>query len=694
MLSPRPRLTCALDSFVLLAFCSLQFAFIFGFPWFDNGVRPRIEGPTSAIHLSSALLALGVGIQMARKNESYIRAARSPLVLALFAFALLSAAFAPLTGDPARSFNGTVKHGIGVYWHLEFALATLAATALWERAVLRKSMVWVAGIAAATIVATYAIPDNPFGTPQAFSEWSGLLAISVSAAITLAAFDDRELQGRWRTGGVIIVALATVLAFAGYLVSENRTILLAVIAVSFFLFSTKIPVIRKLAMSPIMRSVTVIATALALSGCIYLAGPFIEKMSVPDAESFTPSIASENVLDQAAIQDEALGSIWSRSYLERIQLDDVLSRPESLIYGNGFGFFGTVYERSARDVPGRLFPNATETSSKLYWDAHHSANFHSHNMFSEMLSSTGLFGVTLWLLAFGIMAWSSVRGAAVALGVVVVGSFWFPLNLMMGSMALLTAASAFSGRESTARMIADDRRSMLLAGTGSLVAVFGCAFFGLMAYSSIVLAQLERFERAFRPVEVNSNIETCGFLKTRLFSEREIVAELYAILRIKIEKAREPKKQAFDSTTNLISMNCMLRRYFEEKGDLRALVTSLEGRSSLVFIGPQSYGGLRTEIVKWGDDLELMLDAVPARTELIAPYIAALNMRAPQKVNEETERFLPRIKDHDPIRYYLLAVQAKAVGDDTRYATFFAEAMRRGLANLWPVKAIDQIERN
>jgi multidrug transporter EmrE-like cation transporter len=646
----------------------LQFVFVFGMPWLDNGLWPQTEGPSAAIHLLSALLALFVGLQVAFKDAKYLKALSSPVVGSLFTFAIFSAFLAPFTPEPIRSVQGTMKHGVGILWQFEMALAVAAASALWQTAIYRRIALCASAAAATLIVFLYAVPDRALGVPLAFPEWVGIVGLAVAGMLLTGS-----------RVSPIKIAVAVVICAGGYVVSENRAVLLAVGAVVLYHAAGNVPYFRSLVRIPALRAATVVLIAIGLTTAVYVAGPLIESRAVarigPDE---FPTVVSSIPIDKAHVQDGLLGSIWSRSYMVRILVDDLIDNPSKALVGNGFGSFATAYEHHARDVPGRFFPVATPTASTTFWDVHTSANFHSHNMLAETVASVGVSGAVLWLGVFAAMAWSSAGGAAVALGMIVVGSFWFPINHMLGVLAFLTATTV-TPRDYT------KKSETLLSGAGPLVAILGAALLGYVGIATCILGIIERSERGFPAVEVNTNLDTCGFIRTHFFPEQEIVIDLYSVLKGRVANATDPAHELFDRSTNVISINCMLRRYYEREDSIRALTASLSNRSALIALGPASFGALQPEIVKWGEDIDRLLAALPERTEFLPPYIAILGARAPDKAIAEIDRYVPRLKDTDPVKHYLLSQRSRRTGDEDGYRVHFARALELGFANLWKV---------
>jgi hypothetical protein len=659
------------DISVVALLSLFQFAFAFGLPWFDNGLWPQTEGPMAALNGLTAFLLLALGTQITLRDPRYLAALKSPVVVALFGFALFSLVAAPFTESPARSLHGTMKHGVGALWHLQLALVTLAAVAVWQDRKLRAVVVWSSVAAAFAVLSTYSLDQAGLGigTPLAFAEWAGLLALA--AAGTLVVSKSGPAMLRWPTA-VFLVAY-------GYEVSDNRAVILALVAVALFAGLRYVPVAGKLVSSGRLRAAAVVSVFIAGTAAMYLAAPIIETRALAGKPvDQTGYVLSDAPLDRYALHDGAIGTIWSRSYMVRILVDDMIETPSRLLFGHGFGHFGTAYEMHARDVPGRRYPDANPYSSATYWDVHDKANFHSHNMLAETVTSTGLVGGVLWLTVFAILAHGSRRGALIALAIAVTGTFWFPINHMVGGLGLLFA--------STARpRSASDRHAAFLSGTGSVMAIFGTLVFGYIAFATAVLGMVERSERGFMPLEINRNTETCGFVKTRLFPESEVVIDLYSVLQNRIKGAADPVLEMKNRTTNLVAITCMLRRYYENDGDLRALVASLEARAGLVSRGPVSYGPMVTDIQNWGDDIARLLSMSPERTEYLPPYISILAGRAPHKALPEIERFLALTKPVDPVHEYLLSVQSRMNGDEEGYKAHYRKAVDLGYANLWIV---------
>lgn len=658
-----------LDSVVALALAAMPFAFIPGLPWLDYGLWPQTEGPAPLIHFCAAVLCVAAGAQLWRGEDRYVAAALSPAVALLFAFSVLAGLLAPFSDEPTRSIHGTLKHGIGIIWNFEFAVTTFAAAAVWPLARIRVILAASCAAALAAVIATYLYP-SAVGTPFAFPEWVGLLGAAVAGVLLLAS-RGRDCRAS--------AALAALLVAGALYVSGNRALVLAAMAVAAFGLLHRVPALSSVYHRPAFRAIAAVIVIIAGAVAMFFAAPLIESRALEDPPP-SEAVLANDPIDRVPLHEGALGTLWSRSHMIRILAEEFVDDPGAALVGNGFGYFATAYERHARDVPGRRFAGGPPTASRTYWDVHEKANFHSHNMLAETAASVGLAGTSLWLGSLAALAFGSPIGAMIAVGYGVLGTFWFPVNHMIGPMAILFGAGAAAATRPAA-----PRAARLAAGFAPALAILAAAVLFYAAVAGFALSRLERTERGFVPVEVNTDPATCGFIRTRLYPEQEIVIDLYTILQTRIARADDPKKELVGLTTNLLSINCMLRRYFTENGSIRALVASLEGRGAIVAMGPVSYGSMREEIIRWGDDLRLLLAMEPERTEYLSPYITTLAMRVPEKAIEEINSFEAVLPPEGPVVEYLRALRAKLEGDRAGYIDHLQAAVDLGYANLWPV---------
>lgn len=656
----------------LAAILSLAaFVFIFGMPWNDLGLWRQTEVPAALIHFASVFVAFLIGFLVFKKDEETIGLLRHPAVLAIAGLALFTAAVAPFSDSPWRSIHGTLKHGIGALWHLELALLVVSSALVMRSKaaiVLETALV----VSTTVVITLYALPDSlGIGRPMSFAEWVGLLSAAVSFVIV----------ARGRT----LVSMRTFIAFAilvsGIYVSDNRTVMLSVIACAILLAAYRIPVLSTWFASARFRAGFVIVAGLVGIAVMAAIAPVMER-SVAGAAfpAGTEMVLSDNPIDHYALQDGTIGTLWSRSHMVLMVLGDIAQHPGKLLTGNGWGSFGTVYEYHAREVPGRSFTTSIPTASYTYWDAQKMSDFHSHDLPVEALLSGGIGAFVLWFAVIGSVAATSRTGLLAATGIMVGALFWFPVNHMTVALAALLACGV-------APVTVSGRTVRVASLTVAIPVALMCAVFMVAASQLFTLSVVEHTERYFRPIEADKDPKTCSSIATVMLPEDEVNTSLYEVLSQRILRSENRPKEVYDHTTNLITLSCTLRRYYQNGDNIKALVMSLEKRAMLVAIGPASYGPMVDDIVNWGKDVDRLLEMAPQRTEHVVPYLAALAQRSKNRelVLSEFDRLIKKLPAEDPITVYVTAMRAHEVGDDATYRDLMKKAVRLGYANIYPI---------
>jgi hypothetical protein len=508
---------------------------------------------------------------------------------------------------------------------------------------------------------------------MSFAEWVGLLAAATAFVVANPA--RRLLSFR--------VALALAILVLGVWISENRTVVLAAAASAVVAALSVAPVSRAFLARPSIRAALVIVAGLAGVATMYALAPVLEDRAMnmpPRVES--AAVLSTNPLDRQALQDGTLGTLWSRSHMVRIVVRDLLQNPERLLVGEGWGAFQSAFARHAREVPGRAFPTQVPTASLTYMDSQRKADFHSHDLPIEALLSGGLVAAALWFATVGAMAHGGRRGLVVATGVVVGGLFWFPTNHMTAAAAALLACAVVP------RPVGE-RASTILQRSAAIPVALVAALLFVYGAQAFMLARVEHDERYFNPIAADRDTKTCSAIQAFLIPSDEVNVSLYEVLSQRILGAKDKAREVYDRTTNVLTLSCTLRSYYEASDNIVALVKSLEKRALLVFIGPTSYGPMLDDILNWNRDVERLLEMAPERTETIVPYVAALSKRSQNKelIASEIDRFAAKVRHDDPVYEWLLSQKAKQSGDEAGYLAHFRRAADLGFGNLVAIPA-------
>jgi len=644
------------------------FLFVLSLPWNDLGLWSQVETAAVGLHALSAAAALGLVLLVSAGDGRTRSALTSAPVVLLAALGVLGLVLAPFVPEPWRNVHGTLKHGIGSLWHVELAVLASAYAAIRGTRGGTAAVIATAA-AAAAIILLHAFPfATSIGLPLSFNEWVGLMAAAAGAGIL--AWSPR------------LVPLAAPVIAGGWLVSDNRAVLLAFAAVGVLWAASRVGRLKGLLDRPAVSAAVPVAIALAGAVALWAAAPVVERLATRGAVVDTSRIPSTNPIDHVQVQEGFAGTLWSRSYMIRAAVDATFGAPSRILAGHGWGSFPTLSIGTVRDVPGRMTESAPPTASLTYWDVRERANFHVHNVAVEALLALGLPGLALWLAFLGFLAASSRKGLYLSTGIAVLGTFWFPVNLLTPMLAL-ALASAMPSRDPEAGAEGVTPAAMAAAG-GLLLASAAAMLSALVLFG---LARIEHQERYFGGVALPTDVRTCSAVTSPLAPHAEVNIDLYRMLANRVRKASDPAQELVDRTSNVLSFSCVLRRYWNETGNVAALAASLEVRAALLNVSRAAAPILANDIAKWADDVDAMLEAAPGRTDYAVPYVAEMRVRQvpDARVAGEARRLAARMAEGDPVRHWLLFVAADASGDVAEGQRRLARALELGFANLFPV---------
>ncbi len=664
------------------------FVIFLALPVFDGGVFRQVETVSVGLHILASATAMLLML-MTTVAPGAVRHSISKPALWIAAIAMLGAVFAGLGfgDDWRRSLHGTMEHGVGILWHLELAVLIVGFHVAWrDKPGWRVAMALGAPISvvicAGLQLAKPVWSEGVTFTVYDFPEYIGINAIF--AAVPLLA-----LRRRWSIGTALAIAMV------GTLVAANRSVGLAlIVALTGIALARRFHDQRKLSHATATLAVT---ATLAIAVSLPLLAPVLQGVAISSA-SVVSDIPSKSAIDHVAIATKPYGTLWQRSVSARMVAHDLVADPVHLMAGRGFGGFDTVAQTRSREAPGRRMTTPLPTASLAYWDGDQKAAFHSHNALLETVLSVGLAGGLLWLgfvysVGRQIRAWRPEAAITFLSAIVVGGSLWFFVNaaaplIALGLVAVLSPAARPSGP-----LVPPDMKSVSLSG---LVMTLGFGLVSVMfaaaaafAYSSATGA---RFERAFLPLPPVPNGICSGFTAVSMPSH-ELNARLYRILVRRIEDKGD-QRAMLDLVmlrNNIASYSCLMRSY-SARGDVLAAMTSLDARWRLARIlgadNPILLNALSDDFARWGDDLELYLKLAPGRTDKIIAYITWLDPeKRPEQVVAAVDRFMPRTAESDPVRHWLVAKQAQALGRAVTYQVAIKRALELGLANLIPIDA-------
>lgn len=664
---------------------TMPFLFIFCLPWVDLGIWRQTETATVVLHLTSGLTALLLGVLIALGGRRARAAALHSVVLAFAGIAALTfiqAAFNPLDGfDAPRTLHGLVKHGVGGLWHLDVAVLTagyLAASNRRWRNAYAVSALMAMTVAAGLTLAFFNRGTNPW-IPYDFTGWIGIFALLAAAA------------GIASDGARIRIA-AVLLGIFGLLVGRNAT---ADVAAIVALGVSAIWLVRPVPTREICRAGLAISFSALVCLPVLLAistGP-LERLAVRSIDPVkmqADGIPSASPLDHIDIDKKSYGTVWSRGWMIRTVASNLLAHPGAIAYGRGWGSFPQVQAEEMRSVPGRVFPDRTETSSLAFWDPNSKADFHSHNLLVEALLSLGLPGALLTVFALLSPLLFAPRRhipAAVFLtvGICIVGSMWFLVNTLAPVLALAFASCT---------RVYPARIRLRMPQVLPLAAGFAAAGLALFFFASILfgVSLAERQARYFEPMDWQI-APPCRAIAGWTAPAREVNVTIFKRFVEEGEQSHVPFAWFAQRAKTALNYACILRDLSDHTADPVLLEASLDLRYRLLRASgnfPVIVKMMKVDISYWGDDIRRLLTMAPDRTDAIIPYVSWLILKGDrQEALDAMAKLSPLVMPGDPVGDWLEARRAELTGDATTHRERMAAALRGGIANLIRLRRAD-----
>ena len=646
-------------------------AFLFATAWLPDPESGRV-----ALQQGGLLaLCAGVGLCTLALAARGHRAARAalvhPAVLLPLALALLALLLAPLHPFPLRTVEGlpaSPYHHAAALFHVEIALLAAgylaAARGPW-RTPLAAALAAAAAAAAAITAATLNFDGQPWLAVH-LPAWYGFAAAHLLpsgyrawiAPVGLLAAAALSTSGR---GPAPKLAAAGLLLWMLW-ISNNSTAMIGAAGAAGWLACER--VLPRLGRAGARAA----ACAAILLGPLLLvppAAPYIERADTAGVDAAAAArrdgIPSLDPRDHVTINLMPGRTIWSRSWMQRLVIEDLAAHPRLLATGRGWGTFAESHAAHWREVTGRRFREGGSLASKTHWDAHSSARFHPHNTLVETVSSLGLAG---GLLVAALLALPALRprraGVPVALGMALctVSGFWFLESSFAPALAFALAATVRPFRPGA-------------CAARAARAAFAAAIAACLAGSALALSES-------RPAAPPAGCESAGedgpatFARYEAFLTRGLTAPF-------------PIGWIADRIPRIEAMACAARAAGAPGHGLDALSEMLRLRDLLL----TGFDGLPAEAfaaesAAWKGDLTRLLAAAPGRTDAVVPYVAwTVAHRDGATAARETAELRRRVaSSSDPVGPWLDACAAFLRGDADGHRRAGLRALDLGIANV------------
>jgi hypothetical protein len=542
-----------------------------------------------------------------------------PLTLVTGALALWSAIASLAAPLPMRSMMGPPQTGEGILWQVALTALTGLTLAVWQRRLIRRAIVASAAISGIILLGLNI--SEPIGSPWRPVFWPEFAAILGLFVITMVASDTSL---RWpsavvrRIGRLPPVMLPLAVRAVG---TPAPVRIVAALLLGGAIVATSA---NKTAMG---IAILVLPFLMALS---WLVGTGKLWRGVAVASAIAITLAVPAGMYWLGIH-QGLESPLSRSEMIAVAIEALRADPGMLLHGAGWGSYNDILFRFLDHV--RDIHVASETWQPSL-DVMGGGAFHTHNSYLEATISTGLPGGIL-MLALPVTAILCARRRSHALlcgvWVVVAGllAAWFTLPEAVPFQAAALAATAGGMRRSSIRRVASPGPRALytrllhlgittLAGVMLMTASFMTV--QLASSAQHVLANMrsgEAVDRTLPPWLLSDHGQGGAHLWW-------LTLDLTHRLAAK-GRAGEPftAHEVYWFETLLRAVD---RHVAEQPSGIRLKSLTLIMRDELATeMGDPQFDRLREwEVPTWSQKLRALLEEMPERVDLAAPFLGTL----------------------------------------------------------------------
>lgn len=602
------------------------FLFCFAIRPLAQGYWFQIEGPMFTLSILSLLTLFGLKT----------RALQHPAAMIPLALALLSLLLLPFATVPLISLLGTPELGEGILWFISAGILSALTNQISEHDLARK----IVGL-------------------------SALLSLSINASLMLIHWDKPYY-------------------FDDYLAFSTLFTVL-ILANTWKIHTQKIFYLPLLAYTTLILYLVDNKTALAL-WCIglpahYVFFIFLKKQSFTQQKKIATlfvflgplliwlilGFLNHSSLIELGGKRETL---WSRYQLSSVVVQTLQKNPSEWLTGRGWGAYPDASIASL-DIERSPLHQNDEKSHYTLWEFLFDRNpFHSHNELSEALLSSGILGMILMALWYGLPPLLSTQ-ATLPLYTLIggitlcLGSLWFqvPTTLPFMAIALGSIPSHFHFRWISDFFIKWVIKPVL--------------FFTLIIGAYHQLQNLRHNEPLKRtPLYESMTASACGDHLVNFNAGGYLLIQYFRDLEKAFKTLNKEELALHQMPERLRWIHCVVDRQWEHNPSLRLMSSDLITYSDWAFfeddperIPPWIFQGWENKIHRW-------LSVAPNRTDLIAPY---LMWQLTNGQEAQIQPLLNRIlKDNpnDPVGLWFSGI---ALLNDEKTATLGQRRMQRAL---------------
>lgn len=386
-------------------------------------------------------------------------------------------------------------------------------------------------------------------------------------------------------------------------------------------------------------------------------------------------------------------TIYSRNLLMHTIIDSFELNNRSYLFGAGWGQFSEAlmknipFEKTSAFNYGNV---AQINDSTWIWDSLLRFDFHSHNIFVDVLGSVGLVGLGLFLFyVYSLFRYSQpkIDGAAFGcvVGFILINSMWFQMPSTVGLMAL-----SFGAMSGTAPLERFRRQFSPRVIFSFLFIIF--AVLGFSTYSSYGLAY-QGYQEVQKNLDPDKDVtDVCGEIITDSNKNGYHFSELFrSYVNLLSQELRENPDTVNSSTWDrLDTFFCQSDKRLHENNELISGVRGLMTRADFVFKfrdevekRPELYNRI---VSGWSMSLGKVLELAPNRLDLVVPYFNWLLERGEDdELYQRSQKVILNNKAKAIGLWFSGVVMLNRAGQQDEGATLMRQAIENGLEKFMPV---------
>lgn len=634
--------------------------YIFSLPAFSWGIWPQSETAVAVLNALTALCAFGLMLIHTQKKV-VLCLFRHPLVLFPFLIGALSLLLLPFHEFPLRSVLGSVRTGEGTLWWLNVSVMSAAAMLLWRLEFWRRALI-VMAVTGFAVSYVMTISYNYMGhmiTPYFFSDYLAFTIITLMPLFYMWSIRFFKKP----------VALALFCVFFDVLIyfTYNKAIIVFSFVMPPLFFALwalpKISEQKKKQMAVFLIALLPIVAVIFMLVLAKL--PFTHGFYDFAHSGFFKTIAS-------------------RAYLVGVAIEPLQHNPLAWLTGLGWGLFE---DHIITYLP--LNWVSITNNTNFQWDGITTDHFHSHNMFTEILSALGISGFALLYLYFLNFALSARKAwllptLLLSTALVTWASLWFwlPLHLpYIAFAAASTSRSRFIKIQIPAVVFSVVLTGVILLQFAAAGLIFSTAYI-THAYDPPGLAVAESQSACTIDYE---DYGTGGLNLSRIMADR---------LRYTTTLADDDglKKKRDEIQTHIKALNhlfCQSQDYMQRyKGSERLKLTQLLMRGEILLrldeiLDQQThdyyYNG-------WKEDLQVWLVANPHRTDQAVPYLLWHVIHEQEARAQDIAEIIYHRNPNDPVGAWFKGLYMLSLGQNQQGLSLMRAALDNGIERVMVVE--------